>query len=607
MPRLCGCPPRAPSLPPFAVVSVVACEFAERFCFYGMRALLPLYVTTSLGWSSNQAVSLLSGFSSACYLSPLVGGLVSDSSWGRYKTIVRFMLVYISGATVLAVSALLPADSGVSVPGLYAGLGLVAVGTGGVKASVAAFGADQLVARRGQGQAAQGPAKEQRRHQQLEDEDEEGGAAVNDDQDQEEEGEGKPLRGAGSGPAPAADADSDLTAFFFAFYVAINCGSLLSYVLTPIIRQQLGYGPAFATTLGVLVFSLLLFLSARGQYAHVAPQGSVLARAYRIIAATWCAGGKRRRDGAGGGGGGGGGGLELAGGGGGGGVAGSAVETLPLIRAGASAGPSPTAAKSLAGGESTPAASASASSAAPLPPWLERAVTTQGVVRSDAEDIAAVVRLLPLLACIPPFWAIYDSYSALWTLQAKRMDLSFGSFTLQPEHFNVLNPLLIVLLVPPFERATRRLMLAKTSWLRPTPLRRMSVGMYLCALAWVACGLVEAAISADDDGAGGSGGPRLSVALQLPQYVILSLSELCVSTTGTEFIFRQSPPSAKGLALSVWYLATSVGDALNTALFLAAGDSSTTTLMWASTGLMLVAATVFVGAAWRFVPRAGSG
>src|SRR5438045_7986480 len=65
-------------------------ELAERCSYYGMRAILPLYLTGVLAFSDSKAIEVYSYFKSACYLLPLLGGFLADRYFGKYWTIVGF-------------------------------------------------------------------------------------------------------------------------------------------------------------------------------------------------------------------------------------------------------------------------------------------------------------------------------------------------------------------------------------------------------------------------------------------------------------------------------------------------------------------------------------
>jgi POT family proton-dependent oligopeptide transporter len=121
---------------PQGVFFIVANEFAERFCYYGINAILTVYMTQFLRVGDADATTFHSLFKSGAYFFPLVGAIVSDVFWGKFRTIMVFSLVYASGCTVLA---LVPGSAG-----LMLGLFMVAFGTGGIKPCVSTNVGDQF-------------------------------------------------------------------------------------------------------------------------------------------------------------------------------------------------------------------------------------------------------------------------------------------------------------------------------------------------------------------------------------------------------------------------------------------------------------------------------
>lgn len=81
-----NCGPTAPG--PWFIRNIIANEACERFCWYGLRAVLILYLTGPLGFSDEMGVTLFSLVSAIGYFMPLVGGVVADSWLGRYRTIL---------------------------------------------------------------------------------------------------------------------------------------------------------------------------------------------------------------------------------------------------------------------------------------------------------------------------------------------------------------------------------------------------------------------------------------------------------------------------------------------------------------------------------------
>src|SRR5579859_3624471 len=80
---------RMPSGIPF----IVANEFAERFCYYGINAILTIYMTQFLRMGDADATAVHSLFKSGAYFFPLFGAVVSDVFWGKFRTIMTFSLV----------------------------------------------------------------------------------------------------------------------------------------------------------------------------------------------------------------------------------------------------------------------------------------------------------------------------------------------------------------------------------------------------------------------------------------------------------------------------------------------------------------------------------
>jgi len=105
-------------------------EFAERCCYYGMRAILLLYMIQILNFEDGQANRVISYFMAACYFLPLVGGYVADNYLGKYRTIVYFSVPYIIGQAILGIEALHNETC------LLFSLGLLAMGTGVIKPNI---------------------------------------------------------------------------------------------------------------------------------------------------------------------------------------------------------------------------------------------------------------------------------------------------------------------------------------------------------------------------------------------------------------------------------------------------------------------------------------
>src|SRR6266545_6101792 len=78
-------------------------EFAERSSYYGMRAILSLYMTDRLGFSEADGGTFMALFIAGCYFLPLLGGYLADNFFGKYWTIVGFSIPYLIGQYIVGI------------------------------------------------------------------------------------------------------------------------------------------------------------------------------------------------------------------------------------------------------------------------------------------------------------------------------------------------------------------------------------------------------------------------------------------------------------------------------------------------------------------------
>jgi dipeptide/tripeptide permease len=101
-------------------------EFAERSSYYGMRAILPLYLSSVIGFSATNTTTIYSCFKMACYCLPLLGGFLGDR-FGRYWVIVGFSVPYVAGHFILGIPDQIA---------LFIALALLAGGSGVIKPNI---------------------------------------------------------------------------------------------------------------------------------------------------------------------------------------------------------------------------------------------------------------------------------------------------------------------------------------------------------------------------------------------------------------------------------------------------------------------------------------
>ncbi|XP_034550655.1 solute carrier family 15 member 2 [Notolabrus celidotus] len=356
---------------PTSICFIVVNEFCERFSYYGMKAVLTLYFLTYLHWDKDLSTAIYHAFSSLCYFTPILGAVIADSWLGKFKTIIYLSIVYVIGHVVKSVGAIPPVgNTDVHIGLSMAGLILIALGTGGIKPCVAAFGGDQF--------------------------------------DEEN--------------------ITERQKFFSIFYMSINAGSLLSTIITPMLRGDVKcfgndcYALAFGVPAILMIVATVVFISGSGLYKRNPPQGNVLLEVCNCIGFAL----KKR--------------------------------------------------------------SGRAKHDPPRKHWLDWAEDKYS--KRLIQEIKMVLRVLVLFIPLPMFWALFDQQGSRWTLQATRMNMAFGdSFVIKPDQMQMLNALLILVFVPIFDLLLYPLV--GFCRIRVTPLRKMAMGMIFAALAFGAATLVE--------------------------------------------------------------------------------------------------------------------
>ena len=107
-------------------------EMWERFSYYGMRAFLILYMVApaaagGLGFADAKAASIYGTYTGSAWAAAILGGLVADRLLGQYRTVLIGGIIIAAGHFTLAFKA---------VTAFYAGLALIALGTGFLKPNV---------------------------------------------------------------------------------------------------------------------------------------------------------------------------------------------------------------------------------------------------------------------------------------------------------------------------------------------------------------------------------------------------------------------------------------------------------------------------------------
>ncbi len=179
-------------------------ELAERCSYYGMRAILALYMIERLGVDKGDAGTFMALFIAACYFFPLVGGLIADNLLGKYWTIVLFAVPYVVAQCLVGI------ENKYLVVGTLA---LLAMGSGVIKPNISTL--------MGMTYDQQRPGQDQLR-----------------------------------------------TSAFSWFYLAINVGATASQIAMPWLRNQYGYQVAFVFPAVLMSIALVVFALGKRYYAR---------------------------------------------------------------------------------------------------------------------------------------------------------------------------------------------------------------------------------------------------------------------------------------------------------------------------------------------------
>ena len=113
---------------PLSLSTLFFTEMWERFSYYGMRALLVLYLVNSLNYSESEALHIYAVYTGLVYLTPLIGGYLADRYLGAQKSI------FIGGLTMMIGHFLMAFPDY-----LYLAIGMLIIGNGYFKPNISSL------------------------------------------------------------------------------------------------------------------------------------------------------------------------------------------------------------------------------------------------------------------------------------------------------------------------------------------------------------------------------------------------------------------------------------------------------------------------------------
>ncbi|KAF4175969.1 hypothetical protein CNMCM8694_005195 [Aspergillus lentulus] len=222
---------------------------AERFAYYGTQTLFQNYLQNSpddlipgaMGLGKSRATTINLAFTVAVNLLPLPASVLVDGHLGRYKALQIFTGIYALGSAILFGTSF-PSEmrSGVALIGFILGSVLIAVGLGGVQASVQPFIADQYTE------------------------------------------QSMRIRIRKDGEEVVESREVTIQYIYNVYYWMVNIGSLGS-IATTLMEKYIGFWSAYLLDLCAVVLAVIVVHLAKPKFVHPVTQGSVLPRAARCL------------------------------------------------------------------------------------------------------------------------------------------------------------------------------------------------------------------------------------------------------------------------------------------------------------------------------------
>ncbi|NXE30585.1 S15A3 protein, partial [Ardeotis kori] len=204
---------------------------------------------------------------------------------------------------------------------------------------------------------------------------------------------------------------------------------------------------------------------------------------------------------------------------------------------------------------------------------------------SPEEDLAnfrALVRILPVMLTFIPYWMVYFQMQSTYFLQGLHLRVpsvfQHRSGTPQgyafPDAWLLLANVVVLLALVPLKDRVVDPFLARRRWL-PLPLKRVALGMLFGLASVLAAGILERErlryVRREQTVPQLIGEERYAAAAlpvwwQVPQYLLIGVSELFASIPGLEFAYAEAPKSMKGAVMGLFFFISGVGSLLGSGL-----------------------------------------
>lgn len=500
-----------------ACIIILLTEMLERLAYYGITSNFVLFLNMDpFGWYSFSAMHIFFAFTFVSYTFSVIGGLIADTCLGRFKTIFGSLVLYVVGITFF-----------------------VLLGYASIHDSFCSkLCGVNVTSSRGKNSSNLYDADEEESIVPVLDKTEPilclwplllgtsltaiAGGSVR----------------ANLSPFGAEQVKHEgpdmIRTFFNWFYWSINIGSLIAVGGVCYIQQIINFFYGYIVVAAALVLALLVFLCGRCTFMTREPTGSVLPNTFKIIAEAF----KRRK---------------------------------------------------LRKETSRRRVSSHMLSSCPEITFLDMAKKRYGGSFHDSmvEDVKSLKKVIGVFLILVPYWMVYYQMQSTFALQGLHMRFTMpdkngkngisDSFQFPVAWLSLFDVVVVILLLPILDRCIYPALVRRGYNI--SLFYRILFGMFFSMLSVLAAGGLELARKdcflhkanctlnqTMENGTTTYEGANMWIFYQIPQYVLIGISEVLASVAGLEFAYSHAPKSMQGLIMGLFCLSNGIGSLCGSAL-----------------------------------------